>query len=79
MTSHCTAFDLFNFCMQFDSRISDAVNFIQKLMAEATNNSERCPHLAHLEIERRKLLFGKGDAEKVVDDLMQYFIRYIIP
>ncbi|KAK6145231.1 hypothetical protein DH2020_022051 [Rehmannia glutinosa] len=60
----------------FDSRMSDAVNFVQKLMVEANNNSERCLYLAHLEIERQKLLFGKGDADKVVEDLMQYFIRF---
>ncbi|KAL8525801.1 hypothetical protein ACS0TY_015154 [Phlomoides rotata] len=59
----------------FDSRMSKAVGFVQKVM-DASNNSERCPYLAHLEIERRKLLFGKGDAEKLVDHLMQYFIRF---
>ncbi|KAI3461689.1 hypothetical protein Pfo_018352 [Paulownia fortunei] len=76
MTILSTAFDLFNFCVQFDSRMSTAVNFVQKLMVEANNNSERCPYLAHLEIGRRKLLFGKGDADKVVEDLMHYFIRF---
>ncbi|KAL0434868.1 UNVERIFIED_CONTAM: N-terminal acetyltransferase B complex auxiliary subunit NAA25 [Sesamum radiatum] len=60
----------------FDSRMSQAVDFVRKLMVEANDNSARCPYLAHLEIERRKLLFGKGDADKVVEDLMQYFIRF---
>ncbi|KAL8027040.1 hypothetical protein ABFX02_14G069600 [Erythranthe guttata] len=59
----------------FDSRMSSAVRFVQKLM-ETNSNSERCPYLAHLEIDRRKLLFGKGDADKVVEDLIQYFIRF---
>ncbi|XP_042014596.1 N-terminal acetyltransferase B complex auxiliary subunit NAA25-like isoform X1 [Salvia splendens] len=59
----------------FDSRMSRAVNFIQKLM-EASSNSERGPYLALLEIERRKLLFQKGDADKLLQGLMQYFIRF---
>ncbi|KAI3450280.1 hypothetical protein Pfo_006945 [Paulownia fortunei] len=60
----------------FDSRMSNAVNFVEKLMAEAKYNSVRCLYLAHLEIERRKLLVGKGDADRVVVDLMQYFMRF---
>ncbi|GER30478.1 tetratricopeptide repeat protein [Striga asiatica] len=60
----------------FDSRMSDAVNFIQKLMVEEINKSERCLFLARLEIERQKILFGKGDADNVVEDLMQYFVRF---
>ncbi|KAL0389031.1 UNVERIFIED_CONTAM: N-terminal acetyltransferase B complex auxiliary subunit NAA25 [Sesamum calycinum] len=48
----------------FDSRMSQAVDFVRKLMVETNDNSARCPYLAHLEIERRKLLFGKGDADK---------------
>ncbi|KAH6765715.1 Tetratricopeptide repeat superfamily protein [Perilla frutescens var. hirtella] len=59
----------------FDSRMSGAVNFALKLM-EANSNSERGPYLALLEIERRKLLFEKGDVNKLVEDLMQYFIRF---
>lgn len=60
----------------FDSRMSNAVNFIQKLLVEESNDSVRCLYLAHLEIEKRKLLFRKGDAEKLVEDLMQYFMRF---
>lgn len=59
----------------FDSRMSRAVDFVQKLM-EANSNSERGPYLALLEIERRKLLFERGDANKFVEDLMQYFTRF---
>lgn len=64
------------FFVQFDSRMLGAVSFVQKLME--ANNSERGPYLALLEIERRKLLCEKGDAEKFVEDLMQYFIRYAL-
>ncbi|PIM98433.1 Mitochondrial inheritance and actin cytoskeleton organization protein [Handroanthus impetiginosus] len=60
----------------FDSRISNAVKFVHKLMMEATNNSERGPYLALLEIERQNLLFGKGDADKLAEDLIQYFVRF---
>ncbi|THG19513.1 hypothetical protein TEA_027419 [Camellia sinensis var. sinensis] len=60
----------------FDSRISNASGFVQKLMASATNESIRCPYLANLEIERRKLLFGKGDEDKLMEALMQYFLRF---
>lgn len=69
--------ELVYFFLQFDSRMLGAVSFVQKLM-EANNNSERGPYLALLEIERRKLLCEKGDAEKFVEDLMQYFIRYAL-
>ncbi|KAL7173086.1 hypothetical protein ACSBR2_032536 [Camellia fascicularis] len=60
----------------FDSRISNASAFVQKLMASATNESIRCPYLANLEIERRKLLFGKGDEDKLMEALMWYFLRF---
>lgn len=43
---------------------------------EANGTSERGPYLALLEIERRKLLCEKGDAEKLVEDLIQYFVRF---
>ncbi|KAL6532598.1 hypothetical protein OROHE_014020 [Orobanche hederae] len=61
----------------FDSRMSNAVNFIRKLMGEGNDkNSERCLYWAHLEIERLKILFGKGDSDNVVEYLMQYFVRF---
>lgn len=60
----------------FDSRISSASDFVQKLVAEASSGSIRCPYLANLEIERRKLLFGKGDLDKLTEALIQYFSRF---
>ncbi|KAK3015669.1 hypothetical protein RJ639_007506 [Escallonia herrerae] len=60
----------------FDSRISNASAFAQKLLGEASSDSIRCPHLATLEIERRKLLVGKGDFDKLIESLMQYFFRF---
>lgn len=62
--------------MQFDSRISLASEFIESLMTEEGSDSIRGPGLANLEIERRKLIFGKGNTEKLLDDLILYFSRY---
>ncbi|THG22890.1 hypothetical protein TEA_025374 [Camellia sinensis var. sinensis] len=61
----------------FDSHILIAPAFVQKLFAEASTDSARCPYLANLEIERRKFLFGKGDDDKLIEALMQYFFSYI--
>ncbi|CAL5407165.1 unnamed protein product [Camellia sinensis] len=61
----------------FDSHILIAPAFAQKLFAEASSDSARCPYLANLEIERRKFLFGKGDDDKLIEALMQYFFRML--
>lgn len=74
-----TKFYWFHLCdlgVQFDARISTASALVQKLLASASNDVIRCPYLANLEIERRKFLFGKGDDEKLVEALMQYYCRY---
>ena len=63
--------------MQFISRLSNASAFAHKLQAEAGNDFIRCPYLANLEIERRKHLQGRGDDDKLIEALMQYFLRYI--
>ncbi|XP_027090776.1 N-terminal acetyltransferase B complex auxiliary subunit NAA25 isoform X1 [Coffea arabica] len=60
----------------FDTRISRASVFVEKLMAECDNASIRSPHLANLEIQKRKLIYGKGDPGKLVEELMQYFSRF---
>ncbi|WJZ89167.1 hypothetical protein VitviT2T_008405 [Vitis vinifera] len=60
----------------FISRLSNASAFAQKLQAEAGNDFIRCPYLANLEIERRKQLQGKGDDDKLIEVLMQYFFRF---
>ncbi|XP_059429676.1 N-terminal acetyltransferase B complex auxiliary subunit NAA25 isoform X2 [Corylus avellana] len=60
----------------FDSRISDASAFMQKLQADTSDNTIRCPYLANLEVERRKHLYGKGDDDKLMEALMQYFFRF---
>lgn len=63
--------------MQFDSRILSASDFVEKLVSNASVDPIRCPYLANLEIERRKLLFGKGDFDKLIEALIQYFSRSV--
>lgn len=63
--------------MQFISRLSNASAFVHKLQADTGNEIIRCPYLANLEIERRKILQGVGDDDKLIEALMQYFFRYI--
>ncbi|KAJ7964264.1 phagocyte signaling-impaired protein [Quillaja saponaria] len=60
----------------FDTRISKASAFMQKLQADTTDNSIRCPYLAIMEIERQKHLNEKGTADKLMEALMQYFYRF---
>lgn len=62
--------------VQFDSRISNASAFVQKLQKDTDENFIRCPYLANIEIERRKHLHGKDNDEKLMELLMQYFVRY---
>ena len=63
---------------QFDSRISIASAFIQRLQEDSNNKLLRGPFLANLEIERRKHMHGKGDDEKFLGVLTDYYVRYIL-
>lgn len=72
-----TKFNYGQFDLQFDSGISKATNFVQKLQADTTDNSIRGPYLANLEIERRKKLFGKNNEDALVDALLLYYSRYV--
>ncbi|XVF20380.1 hypothetical protein REPUB_Repub11eG0193600 [Reevesia pubescens] len=60
----------------FDSRISNASAYVQKLQAEASNDSLRNPYLADLEIERWKCLFGKNNDDDLIEALLQYYSRF---
>ncbi|CAI9301000.1 unnamed protein product [Lactuca saligna] len=60
----------------FDSRISRASEFVEKLKAEAGSDSIRNPDLANLEIERRKIIFGKGSYDKLMEDIILFFSRF---
>lgn len=60
----------------FDSRITRASTFVHKLQENLGNDIVRCPYLGNLEIERRKHLYGKGDEQKLMEDLIQYFFRF---
>lgn len=68
----------FKLNVQFDSRMLDASALVQKLQENSDNNVLRCPYYANIEIERRKLLHGRGDDYKLMEALMQYFERYCI-
>ncbi|XP_061359920.1 N-terminal acetyltransferase B complex auxiliary subunit NAA25 [Gastrolobium bilobum] len=61
---------------QFDSRISIASAFIQKLQADAVNNLIRCPYLATMEIEKRKHFCGKGNEDDLMEGIVQYYWRF---
>ncbi|KAL3518007.1 hypothetical protein ACH5RR_020596 [Cinchona calisaya] len=60
----------------FDSHISRASTFVEKLLAECNNASIRSPFLANLEIQKRKLIYGKGDAGQLIEGLILYFSRF---
>ncbi|CAK9314599.1 unnamed protein product [Citrullus colocynthis] len=60
----------------FDSRISNASAFIQRLQEDSNNKLLRGPFLANLEIERRKHMHGKGDDEKLLGALADYYVRF---
>ncbi|KAI3806273.1 hypothetical protein L1987_22172 [Smallanthus sonchifolius] len=60
----------------FDCCISKASEFVENLMTEVGNDSVRGPGLANLEIERRKVMYGRGNAEKLMEDLILYFSRF---
>ncbi|VVB16454.1 unnamed protein product [Arabis nemorensis] len=60
----------------FDSRISSASDLVQKLQRDTENTNLRGPHLAEIEIEKRKLLFGKKNESTLLESLLQYFIKF---
>ncbi|ESQ42535.1 hypothetical protein EUTSA_v10012545mg [Eutrema salsugineum] len=60
----------------FDFRISSASDLVQKLQRETENTNVRGPHLAEIEIEKRKLLFGKKNENKLLESLRQYFLKF---
>eukprot|EP00268_Persea_americana_P065624 TRINITY_DN878_c1_g1_i8.p1 TRINITY_DN878_c1_g1~~TRINITY_DN878_c1_g1_i8.p1 ORF type:complete len:689 (+),score=112.49 TRINITY_DN878_c1_g1_i8:114-2180(+) len=60
----------------FDSRISSALSFVQKLQTEVDNDSSRGPYLANLEIEKRRRLYKKSDDRKLMEALLKYFGRF---
>lgn len=64
--------------LQFDSRISSALSFVQKLQTEVDNDSSRGPYLANLEIEKRRRLYKKSDGRKLMEALLKYFGRFVL-
>lgn len=60
----------------FNSRISDASTSVKKLQADTSVNLIRCPYLANLEIERRKLLYGKNNDDELLEAVLEYFLSF---
>ncbi|XP_048226792.1 N-terminal acetyltransferase B complex auxiliary subunit NAA25 isoform X2 [Ricinus communis] len=60
----------------FDSRLSDASAFVQKLLADGNNGFIRSPYLAILEIERRRHLYGKANDDEIMEALLRYFYKF---
>ncbi|KAG2299706.1 hypothetical protein Bca4012_011293 [Brassica carinata] len=60
----------------FDSRISSASELVQKLQRDTENSNLRGPHLAEIEIEKRKFLFGKKNDRELLKSLLQYFLKF---
>lgn len=60
----------------FDSRISTASELVQKLQRDTENSNLRGPHLAAIEIEKRKFLYGKKNESELLKSLLQYFLKF---
>ncbi|KAK9186420.1 hypothetical protein WN943_026786 [Citrus x changshan-huyou] len=60
----------------FNSRISEASTSVKKLHADTSVNLIRCPYLANLEIERRKLLYGKNNNDELMEAVLEYFLSF---
>ncbi|GAY37759.1 hypothetical protein CUMW_031500 [Citrus unshiu] len=62
--------------VHFNSRISEASTSVKKLHADTSVNLIRCPYLANLEIERRKLLYGKNNDDELMEAVLEYFLSF---
>ncbi|XP_033137687.1 N-terminal acetyltransferase B complex auxiliary subunit NAA25 isoform X2 [Brassica rapa] len=60
----------------FDSRISSASELVHKLQRDTENSNLRGPHLAEIEIEKRKFLYGKKNDSELLKSLLQYFLKF---
>ncbi|XP_072997534.1 N-terminal acetyltransferase B complex auxiliary subunit NAA25 isoform X1 [Typha latifolia] len=60
----------------FDSRLSNALSFVQMLQKDTHDNCVRGPYLANLEIEKRYRLNGRADDGKFMEALLDYFYRF---
>ncbi|KAL4189567.1 hypothetical protein AMTRI_Chr08g207790 [Amborella trichopoda] len=60
----------------FASRISRALDFVEKLNMQVSNDSGRCSYLADIEIEKRLRLYGKSSDRKFIEVMMNYFYRF---
>lgn len=61
---------------EFDLRVSDVRSFIQKLQENNVHEVRRGPFLANIEIEKRRLMFGKTDNGELMQAFLEYFRRF---
>ncbi|KAH9309985.1 hypothetical protein KI387_037896, partial [Taxus chinensis] len=60
----------------FDKRISDVRSFIKKLQQMEVHEFRRGPFLANVEIEKRRIIFGKPDAGEFMQAFLEYYERF---
>ncbi|CAN6351382.1 unnamed protein product [Urochloa humidicola] len=59
-----------------ESRLASALSFVQKLQENNSSDCVRGPHLANIEIERRRCLSGNPNNIKLMEALVKYFHRF---
>ncbi|CAL4900135.1 unnamed protein product [Urochloa decumbens] len=58
------------------SRLTSALSFVQRLQENNSSDCVRGPHLANIEIERRRCLSGNPNNIKLMEALVKYFHRF---
>lgn len=61
---------------EFDLRVSDVRLFIQKLQEKDVHEVRRGPFLVNIELEKRRLMFGKEDTGELMQAFFEYFRRF---
>ncbi|XP_006654275.2 N-terminal acetyltransferase B complex auxiliary subunit NAA25 [Oryza brachyantha] len=59
-----------------ESRLANALSFVQKLQGNDTSECVRGPHLANIEIERQRRLSGNSTDRNFFEALVNYFHRF---
>lgn len=61
---------------EFDLRVSEVRSFIQKLQENNVHEVRRGPFLANIEVEKRRLMFGKKNNGELMQSFLEYFRRF---
>ncbi|KAF8652454.1 hypothetical protein HU200_062786 [Digitaria exilis] len=59
-----------------ESRLTNALSFVQRLQENNSSDCVRGPHLANIEIERQRCLNGNLNNIKLMEALVKYFHRF---